>query len=399
MQNSDSLEVFIESKADGVFIIGHSSALVRMNDKLVALDPVWNHVPYGKYWKFVPEQVNCDSVLDKLDACIVSHIHEDHLCDRILSQIRPYVTVMGGRPDLVERIRRSRPVMEIVGWEWWPLVRTQKGWIEILFVPNENNAIDSSCFIRGNDFCVYHGNDNFLTVEQLNRLKPIVGDVDVALVPYQFISWYPVLMRDMSAERKMSEIARLNALHLQHSDDFQRIIQPKVLVPFGGSIFYNDGAEHALNSSLTSPHDVNLGVSMFSGDMVLDGRVIRTINALDPYRSNEMGLAVGKGYGKPIRPYKWTEYHTGVLESKLRNAERKYWNVVINGISIDATNKTVGDRVTEPYMWFEFEEEEFKAWISGQMTFEQVIGTRRFICGRNPDEHMPAIMKWANKYL
>ena len=56
---------------------------------------------------------------------------------------------------------------------------------------HENNGIDASVLVYSDQFSVYHGNDNYCSIEIVEEFQKIVPKIDVACLPYAYIHWYP----------------------------------------------------------------------------------------------------------------------------------------------------------------------------------------------------------------
>jgi L-ascorbate metabolism protein UlaG (beta-lactamase superfamily) len=413
-EDSAVLGKFLNSGEDGVFYIGHASALVRLNGKLVLLDPVWNFKPYGDYWTFVPPQVDCSRLLPNWNGdCIVSHIHQDHLCPGIISKL-PDVSVMGGRPKLNMALYEARGndddfiVIKHQPLVWLPL----NEWVEVFFVPHAFNGVDSSCFLRSrkDGYTVYHGNDNFLSDELIAMVRPHVARVDVAMVPYSFVHWYPQCM-DMPAGEIAREQSRLSVQSLAQAYSFIEAFCPEVVVPFGNSIFYDDGPNHPLNRSLATPFSLLPGTPFFPGDFVLGSKVVRYPNDEPEYREMLAHYLTRKQPPMDFSPLSGEHTYRTPLFDRVKHASFTVPNhvLIVNGICFDLEHKTVGgDRVAAVKRgdgsWlditeFKFSNEVFEQWVQGLITFEQAIGTRRFVCHRAPNAYNQKVFEWMNQFL
>lgn len=369
-----SLERFMESKEDGFFFIGHASALVRINKHLILFDPVWDHEPYGEYWEFRPEQINLESILSKVEFCIISHIHADHVCERIIHKLAAYdcrFFIMEGRTTLPGRlIHLGANVNQFPPYTW-----VKRLGLEFYFVPHAFNSIDSSCFVRSPNYCVYHGNDNFLSQEVIDKAKPDIGKVDVAMVPYAFVHWYPFLM-NITPEEKQSEIARLNAQSLSQAQQFIVAFQPVQSIPMGNSLFHV--VKDELNIHLSKPEDVVGGTPMEAGSWIIGQERHIEMSGPKPLSLDNLKQRVGRA-----------ETHVNHL-------------IVVNGICIDLFVSQVwwADEIPDrPRTEFHVEPFEFKKWVKGKITFEELIGTRQFTCTRVPNVYNLEVFEWMNRWL
>lgn len=374
------LKEFMDSDKDGVFLPGHASALIRISGKLILVDPCWGaYKPYGEHWKFVPEQVNCDEILPLVDACVISHIHADHVCEDILKRLDCPVLIMSGRPALKERLEVDCHVMEFVPHQWHPF------WpgIEFYFVPHSFNTVDSSCFVRSKDYCVYVGNDNFLQPELLKKVRrEVVGALDVALVPYAFIHYYPHCLTSLTMSERHREATRLNKQSLEQAAMFVRVMQPTIAIPTGANLFYNSGADHVLNKSLVQPSDFKEAVPMMTGDYVLGSHCV---GQPMPDYSRMLEEALGHGQGEPL--------DTDFVPKELFHRQLPPLNhtVTVNGLLVS--------RGTTGETHFKLDRPVFGQWLRGEITFEQALGTRRFTYSREPNVYNLEVVEWYSKFL
>lgn len=396
-----TLEEFIDSTEDGEFFIGHASALVRISNKLILFDPIWEERPYGNYWKFVPEQINCDSILDKIDACIVSHIHADHLSEAILSKLQCPIYIAEGRPELTARLLKIR--LDIFTFPYFKWLHCLPD-IQIYFVKHPFNSIDSSCFIRNGRYQIFHGNDCFLDTKTISRIKDdIDSKTNVAMVPFAFIHSYPFLLQNLTEEERTKEIHRLNRQTADQAYEFVDQFKPERIIPCGANLFYNDGADNILNSSIASPF---------------------MIDPFPPFAGSYYTLSKSKLVG-PLSPTAWKQF----LEDELTARQ----DPVVYDISLNFDLTKINDRLKkatplqldheitinssliinaktreakpmhslpkEPYHKFMVDGPILKEWLDGKLTFEQVIGTRRFVYYRYPNEYNQLAWEWILRFL
>ncbi len=399
-----TLEEFMDSDDDGFFYIGHSSALIRLSGRLILFDPCWgNYKPYGHHWRFVPEQINCDSILDKIDACIISHIHQDHLCEPILKRINCPILVGEGRPDLEARLR------SIVGSYVWPF--KYHTWtpcfgdeVQIYFVPHAFNSVDSSCFLRNDEFSVYLGSDNFLDEATCLRVQNDVGETNVAAVPYAFIHSYPFLLQNLTTEEREAEIYRLNYQSVNQAYLFIETFKPKVVVPFGANLFYDDGSDHILNAYATSPFKLSpFPATTGSYFTSTKERLIGPLSQATWRESLDDELTRKQD---PVNYDHWISIvDVDKINERLKKAiplPLKHEIVINDSLTIDA--HICEGRLTRtlprgPYHRYKIDGPILRDWIDGKLTFEQVVGTRRFIYWRHPNEYVQEIFEWIMQTL
>lgn len=403
-----TLTSFLESKEDGHFYIGHASSLVRIAGYTYFFDPIWNASPYGRYWHFYPEQIDCSDVLSIADGIFVSHIHADHCHPEILKQTKwsgSPVFTMEGRPYLQNRIPHVCTKRTLAPFVWHRL--NEK--VECYFVPHAFNKVDSSVFVRSKDFCFYHGNDNFLSSEILEKIKPDIGKVDLACVPYAFVHSYPFLLTSLNGEEMEKEIKRLSDQSITHGLDFVFKFKPKVVIPYGASLYYGVIDKQILNDSLVSVFDFR-AIShakyphtrvfpQFAGDSVLFpvGGVV--IDDSFKYSITEFN----KNLSQALKE-KYNSFEDGsldIIRGRVEQASKKIpdYQIIVNDIVIDCEKLTVKWGCygkTTQFIRFDVDQYEFWQWLLGIITFEQLIGTRRFTYRRVPNEYRLDVVEFYN---
>jgi hypothetical protein len=281
-----------------------------------------------------------------------------------------------------------------------------------MFLPHAFNTIDSSTFIRSDAFCVYHGNDNFLDAKVLNRARTQLGKLDVAFIPYAFIHWYPHLLHSLTEQERGEEAMRLKQQSLQQARDMISVFRPKLSIPAGSSLFYADSAESPLNYSVADPWDLGHGsVPMFAGDYHIKGDEVAShaFTSQPPFAGpidyqNALYRFLERKKQPPLQnKTRIAEHFLGYIKQKIRSARsiNEDHLVIVNNVAIDLNSLQVYTTVDPkpPYTKFAFAAKEFMKWIHGQITLEQAIGTRRFICHREPNVYNLKVFEFINTYL
>jgi len=273
------LDAFFESEDDGVLYVGHASILARLSGKTFLFDPVGLSSPYFDCWVFFPPQV-MDPRLLEVDAVVVSHSHQDHF-DTDFLKLFPAATpiyIVEGRPMFSQMCAEAGvKVTELPANQ---LAEIAPG-VEIYAVLHETNGIDASLAIRNGRFCVYHGNDNYVSAERLGALKAAVGHVDVGCVPFAYIHWYPFLLEGVNPEWRDREARRLMDQYLDLGIAQAELLDAEVVIPFGANLVYYDDADSVMNRAALSPLDFVTYAQvkparhplrywpMFAGDLVM----------------------------------------------------------------------------------------------------------------------------------
>ena len=103
-----------------------------------------------------------DPIAFDVDAVVVSHIHQDHYDLEFLKALdgRAKIFVIGGRPAFEQDLKKNGiKNLHVIQPE--TTVEILDG-TRLFGVTHESNGIDASAIVFNEDFCVYHGNDNYL---------------------------------------------------------------------------------------------------------------------------------------------------------------------------------------------------------------------------------------------
>lgn len=241
--------MFFSLENDGFFYTGHASILVRLSQKLILFDPVVNSSPYGNNWIFFPENQFAEAV-SRIDAIFVSHIHQDHYDVDFLRSISAKVPVMilDGRPQFEASLIKNNIKHRVI--KSFEIEEILEG-IFIYGILNRQNGVDSSCIIFNNDTKFYHGNDNYCCLEDLREARQSVGSVDFGFIPFAYINWYPRLIGSLSCSEKRAESLRLVQAHCEIAIAQAEVLGVEKMVPFGANLFqkvdaFSDSAREIL---------------------------------------------------------------------------------------------------------------------------------------------------------
>ena len=424
----DSLDAFFGASDDGVLYVGHASILVRLSGKTFLFDPVGLSSPYFDCWVFFPAQV-MDPRLLAVDAVIVSHCHQDHFDTAFLKLFPPTtpIHIVEGRPMFSQMCAEAG--IEVVELPAERLTEIAPG-VEIYAVLHETNGVDASLAIRNAHFCVYHGNDNYVSAPTLQRLKDAVGRVDVACVPFAYIHWYPFLLEGVDPAWRDAEARRLMDVYLDKGVEQAEILDAQVVIPFGANLVYWDDAFSVMNRAALSPLDFVAYARtkparhpqryrpMFAGDTVMkrpDGlEVVCKARSEAGFRA-EMQAALQSSATRPPEPpadavtppadLSWLQarlrqHASGRFEHRIR-VEGPGPRPVKVEIDLDTQTAAVVDdwRFGAPYHHFRLEAEPMLRWLDRTVTLEGVIGMRRFRIERVPERYDPAILAVINGAL
>jgi len=407
--------------------MGHASVIGVFGGKRIIFDPVILSKPYSDSWVFFPPQVQ-DPVVFDVDAVVVSHIHQDHYDLEFLKTLdgRAKIFVIGGRPAFEQDLKKnSIKNLHVIQPE--TAVEIFDG-IWLFGVTHESNGIDASAIVFNEDFCVYHGNDNYLQPDSLRKFQGVGRAIDVACIPYAYIHWYPFLLEceDDQLTSKQAEGTRLVNLYMDDCLNAIRILQPKAMIPFGANLLLDDGnAFSEINLAVKTPIEFceySKGVDeyfegivrpMLAGDCcwMLDDDLHFLINnnlCSESYRSQADQYL--KGRPRKLTKPDWKPIDIDIFIDAINTRiahicetlnqfifiEFSYLNVSIK-IEIDCTRNAVR-RVSEfklckPYHLFKLDAISGGIWLNGGR-FEEVIGTRRFTLRRVPNIYSKEVLRF-----
>ena len=409
-----SLHAFMNGTSDGVFVIGHASALLRINKKLILFDPAWGYQPFSGYWKLCPEQFNCDDIIEKIDACVISHIHDDHYNEDILKKLKCPIYIMSGRPEFEAKISQfTKQIYPIKAKETFQILDG----INIKFLPSSFNPVDSSCFAWTMNYGFYHGNDNFVSLKDVDETMSEIVRIDVACVPYAYLNWYPECMEDYTVEQKKSETERLVKKMADFGIQLIRTLNPKIAIPAGANLYYCDDVNSPMNKMGISPWEFRRRcpvemrynvVCLTAGDYTIANQIIQKRD--ETSYLEEIGEMLKDSHPKNLTAEIIPQpYYITAIQKKLQKARHMVagnivvfpvgdWNLLISLETLqccytkmipDHSNKTI--ITIEPY--------QLKEWLEGRLTYEMVVATRKFKMKRIPDEYNVKVFEFILNYL
>ena len=429
-KRSRDLTIFLNSDDDGVFYTGHASILVRLNKKKYLFDYINNTNFYRNSWIFFPNQI-IDNRLFDVDGVFVSHIHQDHYDPNLLRKFQKKnipVYILDGRPGFKNSLKKERIKAKYIQVKKKTYIN--KGtWVYGCL--HEYNDIDSSMLISNNKLSVYHGNDNFITNKTLIPFKKKVGSIDVACIPFAYINYYPYLLNGISKKINKSEATRIENLFMNYGIQQSRILKPKIIIPFGSNLFHLDNPKCEMNRGVATPSDfVNYAKkkdksfyknykTMLSGSFLLkkDNKIKLSYEEISKKKfkkklkkfTNKKKKLAKKN--KKIKIININKIKLKVICEKIKKNKNKVnHNIVVSPkskkdtkIIINLRNDTViqvkQTKIPEKCHYFIVEDNEFNLWLNNKITFEEVLGTRRFRYNRNPNIYRVEINQIYTNFL
>ena len=285
--------------------------------------------------------------------------------------------------------------------------------------------------ISNNNLSVYHGNDNFITKKSLIPFKKNVGNVDIGCIPFAFIHYYPYLLDGISKKKMLLEGRKLENKFMNYGIMQSKILKPKVVIPFGSNLFHSDNPDSDMNRAVATPidfvHYARKKNSRFSKNYktILSGSFCLKINGKIKSYYETVSLNKFNNELKKfiLRKKKITKYlklggsskisvkNLKFIKSKITKNKKKFNHKIIisslktidNKIMINLLNNKV-DIYKEKELpnnchYFCLENVEFQLWVNGKITFEEVLGSRRFRYIRKPNNYNVKIMQIYTNYL
>ena len=433
-QQSQQLKHFLEQygQTNGVFYLGHAAIMAVLNGKKILFDPIIESKPYDDAWVFYPPQVD-DKSLYHVDAVLVSHIHQDHYDLTFLKGLAPdvQIIIVGQRPSFEADItaKLGRPVTIIA-----PETVTEVfPGVSIYGVCHETNGIDASVIAYTDDFCVYHGNDNYLQPASMAKFPRINPRIDVACVPYAYIHWYPFLMEypDHLAHEKVAECDRLVNHYMDDFLNMVDILQPKLAIPFGANLLIDDGdARSVMNMAVRTPIELcnyahaqrpdlsSVVLPMLAADYCgkpdgADGP-LRTVmfHQYDADSFRDAADAFLRSRPQKTVPADRQAVDIDAFVARLNQRLQKCSGAIDNMLQFDMhyMNEAVrieidlrtyrASRVPQfaadrPRHRLALDQIASADWLNGKR-FEEIIGMRRFTLLREPNLYLPDVLKLLN---
>ena len=173
-----------------VLWIGHATALVQIDDKVILTDPVFT-TTVGQFSKRLVEPGLDPENLPPLDAVLISHLHFDHLSLGSLDEIEPKVRMLLMPRGGVTYLSDLRfPVLELRPWQAW-----EKDGLRVTAAPVDHvghrYGIDDSWMNEGftgyvieyHGIKVYFGGDTAYEQKLFVETGERFPSMDLALLP------------------------------------------------------------------------------------------------------------------------------------------------------------------------------------------------------------------------
>ncbi len=185
-----------------VIWVGHATALVQIDDKVILTDPVFTST-VGQVAKRLVEPGLDPEKLPPLDAVLVSHMHADHLSlgslDLIEKKVRMMVMPHGGATYLTDF---DFPVIELGSWQAW-----EKDGLRVTAVPVDHvgfrygldDAWMKEAFtgyvVEYHDIKVYFGGDTAYSQRDFVETGQRFPGIELALLPISPIEPRSIMRR------------------------------------------------------------------------------------------------------------------------------------------------------------------------------------------------------------
>lgn len=419
----EQINKFLRSSNDGMYYVGHASIIVRVEGKNFLFDYVKENMPYGDSWRFFPPLVD-QLPSDLIDGIFISHIHQDHF-DPILLKDGPIkcpIYIIGGRKGFEDSLN-SQEIKYIRINPGYKIEIAPKIYVQGFL--HHSNGVDASCIIGNKNFSVYHGNDNYLDNDSLKDIDDEFYKIDVACIPYAYINWYPQLLENLTPSEKSSESERLCNHYFEYAINQADLLNAQQVIPFGANLIYKDSARSPLNLECKTPLDFEEYVektrgidaasrfkALFSGDSIVKINERLHLNVVSDYKSEEFrdemqryldmlnaesGVAKEEPfvYVNDIAPritictptaydhlifVKPREFNCGTVVNTKNSLVSK---ITLDELEASNIEYTIIN-ISEEFL--------YAKWLSGQITIEEIIGSRKFSMYRNPNIYNKEIL-------
>lgn len=429
-RKNSALTLFLKSNQDGVFYTGHASILVRLNKKKYLFDFINNTNFYNNSWIFFPNQI-IDNRLYDIDGIFVSHIHQDHYDPVLLRKFQKRnipIYILDGRESFKKVLKREKIKIKYIPVKKKTFI-DKNTWVYGCL--HEYNDIDSSMLISNDNLSVYHGNDNFITEKSLKPFKKKVGKVDIGCIPFAYINYYPYLLNGISKKVSKSEGNRIENLFMDYGIKQSKILEPKIVIPFGSNLFHIDNPKSEMNKAVATPVDfvnyakkkhkklANNYKTMLSGSFCLktNNKLKLNYENINKIRFNKELIRFTnkkkklQNKKKSIKKININEKKLNLIKKKIQKNKNKIdHNIVISSttnknikivINLKSDNVSLINqhKIPENCHYFIVEDNEFNLWLNNKITFEEILGTRRFRYHRNPNIYRVEINQIYTNFL
>ncbi|MDQ3181910.1 MAG: MBL fold metallo-hydrolase [Acidobacteriota bacterium] len=181
---------FLNGEQDGILWLGHASIFIRLNNKIILIDPVFGTPSFVKRFVEVPNPIE---KIRRVEYALVSHDHRDH-CDeatlREIAQKFPNAKFLVGlgMEDILNEWKTASNEMQTAGW--FQQFQTT-GDLKITFVPvrhwcrrglfDTNKRLWDGFIIQGAGKTIYFGGDSGYG-SHYRETAEVFGEIDYFLI-------------------------------------------------------------------------------------------------------------------------------------------------------------------------------------------------------------------------
>ena len=237
-------------------------------------------------------------------------------------------------------------------------------------------------------------------------------------------------MESLKKKSKL-EATRIEDLFMDYGIKQSKILKPKIIIPFGSNLFHLDDPKCEMNKGVATPVDfVNYArikhkskadnyKTMLSGSFCLkENNVISLFyenvsrkkfnDQLIKFTNKKKRLSKKIKHSKKILI---TTNKLKLIKDKIKiNNNKIDHNIVISSKAFKnrkiiinlKTNKVILKKqslIPKNCHYFIIEDNEFNLWLNNKITFEEVLGTRRFRYHRNPNVYRVEINQIYTNFL
>ncbi len=213
--------------------------LLETEDVKILCDPWFSQGAYDGSWYHYPKMDSPIEKIGRVDLIYISHIHPDHYDPKFLKLylqkypktrvlVAPFKMNMLSRRMEIDHIPHDVIAESSIGKTRFSLIPNERAWFDL----------DSVLVLQHDGHSVVNMNDNFFNKDQIDRVKAIAPNIQIALLPYAGAGPYPQTYYDIGP-------ALIEKAALKKQQFFDRFLQlrdslnPEIIIPFAGK--YNLG--------------------------------------------------------------------------------------------------------------------------------------------------------------
>lgn len=208
--------------------LGHSSFLIRLDNKTIITDPIFYDLPLNP--RLVKFSID-SSILQNIDYILISHNHPDHLNIKSLKELiklNPKVKILAPMNSRKEFNNITENIEEA---SWFQKYRTDE--IEVYFMPayhwtksnlfNANKSLWGSFIIKSSNKNLFFAGDTTLK-NNFDEIRKFFAKIDYSFMPIA-PSIYPKFHMTGKDALKVAKILRSNKIIPMHYGTYRQSLE------------------------------------------------------------------------------------------------------------------------------------------------------------------------------